>query len=137
MPNPVPFEACSGRQALFAAEAKAAAEDAAGRIRADVALGLSSFDDTFVEALGGGFLADDDDRRIEHKYAARPALLRVKRQRNQRARAAQRALHCLYNKLQNGAAMTVEEKALAEHARDLCEGYIQIEAEQRERAAGW
>jgi hypothetical protein len=128
--------ACQGRQALNAAHARTAAEHSAETIRNDVLLGLQSSDDTFLSALGGDFLAEADERRLREKYHNRPTALRLLQLKNQRTRAAQRALHGLYNKLGAGAPLTVEERALAEHARDLCQGYAQGEIERRCDAAG-
>lgn len=124
------------RQLLGAACAKAAADDQAGSIRQDVLHGLQAFDDTFIEALGGDFLAEADERRLRDRYLDRPAALRLLLLKNQRTRAAQRALHGLYNKLGAGAPMTPDELALAEHARDLCQGYAHKEIERRCNAAG-
>jgi hypothetical protein len=131
-----PIPACPERQLLGAAGRKAAATDHAEAIRQDVLLGLQSFDDTFLEALGGDFLTEADERRLRERYLNRPAALRLLLLRNQRSRTAQRALHGLYNKLIAGIAMTPEEQALAEHARDLCQGYAQGEIERRCGAAG-
>jgi hypothetical protein len=113
-----------------------AAAPTADTIRDDVLLGLQTFSDSFLEALGGDFLADTDEQRLCERHRNRPATLRLMQLRNQRTRAAQRALHGLYNKLIAGIAMTPEEQALAEHARDLCQGYAQGEIERRCNAAG-
>ena len=129
-----PAPACPERQLLGAAARKAAADDSAESVRQDILLGLQSFDDSFLDALGGDFLAEADERRLRERYLNRPAALRLLLLKNQRTRAAQRALHSLYNKLGTGLPMTAEEQALAEHARDLCQGYAQREIEQRSGA---
>lgn len=131
-----PIPACPERQLLGAAGRKTAADDSAETIRQDVLLGLQTFDDSFLEALGGDLLAEADERRLRDRYLDRPAALRLLLLRNQRTRAAQRALHSLYNRLIAGVPMTPDEQALAEHARDLCQGYAQREIELRCSAAG-
>lgn len=128
--------ACQEQQLLGAARRKARADDTAESLRQDVLQGLQTFADTFLEALGGDFLAEADERRLRERYLNRPAALRLLLLKNQRSRAAQRALHGLYNKLGAGIAMTPEERALAEHARDLCQAYAQAEIERRCAAAG-
>jgi hypothetical protein len=126
--------ACQGRQALAAAQAHTAANDAAGRIHDDILSALATFPDTFLDALGGDFLAEADERRLRDKYHHQPVRLNTLLLKHRRTLTAQRALHTLYGKLQAGAAMTLEEKALAEHARDLCDDYAQAEADRRNRA---
>lgn len=131
-----PTSACQEPQLLGAARQKAKADDSAESIRQDVLLGLQTFADTFLDALGGDFLAEADERRLRDRYLNRPAALRLLLLKNQRSRAAQRALHKLYNKLGAGTPMTPDERALAEHARDLCQAYAQGEIERRCAAAG-
>jgi len=128
--------ACQGRSLIAAANRRQDQGDAAERIRCDVQTGLRQFTDTFGDALGGDFLAEADERRLRDKYRNQPAALSLLLARNRRCLSAQRALHTLYNKLQAGAAMTLEERALAEHARDLCQGYAQRQFEQRSLGVG-
>jgi hypothetical protein len=113
-----------------------ASSHTADSIRDDVLLGLQTFDDSFLQALAGDFLADADEQQLRERYCNRPATLRLMQLKNQRTRAAQRALHGLYNKLNARLPLTAEELALAEHARDLCQGYAQGEIERRCCAAG-
>lgn len=132
MTNPAPStEACQGRSLLAAAELEQRRGDIAERIRADVQSGLEQFTDTFLDAVAGDFLAEADERRLRDKYRNQPAALNRLLARNRRCLGAQRALHSLYARLLGGAAMSPEERALAEHARDLAEGYTQAEAERR------
>ena len=132
-PHPAPY-ADQSRSLLAAAARHQAESDAAAAIRDDVQYGLRQFTDSFLEALGGDFLADTDERRLRERYCQQPATLQLLIAKNRRCLKAQRALHDLYTKLCNNAAMSIEERALAEHARDLCEGYIKGEIERRERA---
>ena len=108
-----------------------AAAESAEQIRDDVYNGLAGFTDSFMDALSGDFLAETDERRLRDKYRNQPAVLAARLATNRRALGAQRALHVLYNKLLAGAAMTIEEQTLAEHARDLADGYAIREIEQR------
>ena len=132
-PHPAPY-ADQSRSLLAAAARHQAESDAAAAIHDDVHYGLRQFTDSFLEALGGDFLAESDERRLRERHRQQPATLQLLLARNQRCLRAQRALHGLYDKLCAGAAMSIEERALAEHARDLCEGYAQGEIERRERA---
>ena len=124
-------EPCQGRAAIAAAERHQSGADTAERIREDVLGGLAGFTDSFMDALGGDFLAETDERRLRDRHRNQPALLAARLASNRRALAAQRALHVLYNKLLAGAAMTIEEQALAEHARDLADGHAEREIQRR------
>ena len=124
-------EPCQGRAAIAAADRHHAGAAAAEQIRNDVLGGLAGFTDSFMDALGGDFLAETDERRLRDRYRNQPTVLAARLSANRRTLGAQRALHVLYNKLLTGAAMTIEEQALAEHARDLAEGYAVREVEQR------
>ena len=124
-------EPCQGRAAIAAADHHHAGADGAERIRDDVFSGLAGFTDSFMDAMAGDFLAETDERRLRDKYRNQPAALTTRLAANRRALGAQRALHVLYNKLLVSAAMTVEEQALAEHARDLADGYAAREIERR------
>ena len=126
---------CQGRTALAAAELHQASLTAAERIRDEVHGGLAGFTDSFMDAVAGDFLAETDERRLRDKYRNQPAKLAIRLAANRRTLGAQRALHVLYNKLLAGAAMTIEEQALAEHARDLADGYAAREIERRSQAA--
>lgn len=126
--------ACHIRPALAAWNARAAAEDRAQRLEDDVGGSLRQFTDSFVDALGGDFLAEADEPRLREQYRNEPRLLARKLAGHRRTLLAQRALHSLYNKLLEGAALTVEEKALAEHARDLADTHASREISRR--AAG-
>jgi hypothetical protein len=128
--------ACQGRSVIAAADLFQTQADAAEQIRAEVQAGLRQFHDSFLDALGGDFLAEADERRLRDKFRNQPAALGPLLARNRRCLDAQRALHTLYNKLQAGAAMSLEERALAEHAGDLCQGYAQRQFERRSLAAG-
>lgn len=132
-PHPAPY-ADHSRSLLAAAARHQAEADAAGAIRDDVDFGLRQFTDSFLDALGGDFLAEADERRLRERHRHQPATLQRLLARNQRCLRAQRALHGLYARLCAGAAMSIEERALAEHARDLCESYTQAETERRGRA---
>ena len=132
-PHPAPY-ADQSRNLLAAAARHQAEGEAAAVIRDDVHYGLRQFTDSFLEALGGDFLAEADERRLRERHRQQPAILQQLLAQNQRCLRAQRALHGLYAKLCSGSAMSLEERALAEHARDLCEGYAQNEVERRERA---
>ena len=124
-------EPCQGRAAIAAADRHHGGAEAAEQIRNDVLGGLAGFTDSFMNALGGDFLAEADERRLRDRYRNQPATLAARLSTNRRTLGAQRALHVLYNKLLAGAAMTIEEQALAEHARDLAEDYAGREVEQR------
>ena len=124
-------EPCQGRAAIAAADRHHAGADGVERIRDDVLGGLAGFTDSFMDAMAGDFLAESDERRLRDKYRNQPTALATLLAANRRALGAQRALHVLYNKLLADAAMTVEEQALAEHARDLAEGYAAREIERR------
>lgn len=123
--------ACQSRSALAAAERHQSGIETAERIREDVLSGLAGFTDSFMDALGGDFLAEADERRLRERHRNQPAVLAARLSANRRALSAQRALHVLYNKLLTGAAMTVEEQALAQHARDLVAGHAEREIERR------
>lgn len=127
---------CQGRTAVAAAERHQAGLAAAERIRNEVHGGLAGFTDSFMDAVAGDFLAETDERRLRDKYRNQPATLASRLAANRRTLGAQRALHVLYNKLLAGAAMTIEEKALAEHARDLADGYAAREIERRSLQIG-
>lgn len=129
--NLPPAEACQGRSAIAAASVHQDRAEAASRIRADLDTGLRQFTDSFLDALGGDFLAESDERHLRDQYRNQPAALALHTARHRRCLGAQRALHHLYVKLADGAALTREEQALAAHARDLCEGYAQREFERR------
>jgi len=129
-PAPTP-DPCQGRAAIAAADHHHARADGVERIRDDVLSGLAGFTDSFMDAVAGDFLAETDERRLRDKYRNQPASLATLLAANHRALGAQRALHVLYNKLLAGAAMTVEEQALADHARDLADGYAAREIERR------
>ena len=131
MPLTPATEPCQGRQAVHQAQAHVAAGEAATQQLEDIHLGLRQFTDTFVDAVAGDFLAESDERRLRDKYRTQPAALRRHLARNGRALGAQRALHVLYNKLLAGAAISAEERALAEHAQDLCQDYAGREAGRR------
>ena len=133
IPHPAPY-ADQSRSLLAAAAHHQAQSDAATALGDDVHYGLRQFTDSFLGALGGDFLADADERRLRERHRQQPATLQLLLDKNQRCIKAQRALHGLYAKLCSGAAMSIEERALAEHARDLCEGYAQGEIERRGRA---
>ena len=124
-------EPCQGRAAIAAADRHHAGAEDVERIRNDVLSGLAGFTDSFMDALGGDFLAEADERRLRDRYRNQPAALTTRLSTNRRTLGAQRALHVLYNKLLTGAALTIEEQALAEHARDLAEGYAAREVERR------
>lgn len=127
---------CQGRGAVAAAERHQSKADTAERIREDVCGGLAGFTDSFMDALAGDFLAETDERRLRDRYRNQPALLTARLAANRRTLGAQRALHVLYNKLLSGNAMTIEERTLAEHARDLAEAHAGREIERRcQRAA--
>ena len=121
-------------RSLLAAAARHQAEsDATAAIRDDVHYGLRQFTDSFLEALGGDFLADTDELRLIERHFQHPAILDRLFAKNRRCLKAQRALHGLYAKLCSNAAMSLEERALAEHARDLCDDYARSEIERRGR----
>lgn len=123
--------ACQSRSALAAAERHQSGADTIERVREEVLSGLAGFTDSFMDALGGDFLAEADERRLRERHRNQPALLAARLSANRHALGAQRALHVLYNKLLAGAAMTAEEKALAQHARDLVAGHAEREIERR------
>ena len=127
---------CQGRSAVAAAELHQAGLAAAERIREEVHGGLAGFTDSFMDAVAGDFLAEADERRLRDKYRNQPTTLASRLAANRRTLGAQRALHVLYNKLLAGAAMTIEEQALAEHARDLADGYAVREIERRSLQVG-
>jgi hypothetical protein len=131
--HPAPY-ADHSRSLLAAAARHQAQADAVSALADDVHYGLRQFTDSFLGALGGDFLADADERRLRERHRQQPATLQRLLARNQRCLRAQRALHGLYDKLCTGAAMSIEERALAEHARDLCEGYAEGEIERRSQA---
>jgi hypothetical protein len=79
-----------------------------------------TWSEDFLQALEGEFLADADERRMD--------LIRIAA--NRRCLAAQRALHSLFRKLGDGAQLTADERALAEHARDLVEAYAERRVER-------
>jgi len=133
IPHLAPY-ADQSRSLLAAAARHQAQSDAATALHDDVRYGLRQFTDSFLEALGGDFLAESDERRLRERHRQQPATLQLLLARNQRCLRAQRALHGLYAKLCSGAALSTEERALAEHAQDLCEGYAQGEVERRGRA---
>jgi len=124
-------EPCQGRAAIAAADRHHAGTEAAEHIRNDVLGGLAGFTDSFMNALGSDFLAETDERRLRDRYRNQPATLAARLSTNRRTLGAQRALHVLYNKLLAGAALSIEEQALAERARDLAEGYVAREVELR------
>jgi hypothetical protein len=132
-PHPAPY-ADQSRSLLAAAAQHQADGEAVAAIRDDVHYGLRQFTDSFLEALGGDFLAESDERRLRERHRQQPETLQPLLDKNRRCRKAQYALHGLYTKLCDGTAMSIEERALAEHARDLCEGYAQGEIERRGRA---
>jgi len=124
------------RSLLGAAARHQAANDALARLHDEVLHGITQFTDTFLEALDCDFLADSDERRLKDQYRNEPATLHGLLQRNQRCLRAQRALHSLYAKLCADAPLSLEERALAEHARDLCDRYARRETDRRAHAAG-
>jgi hypothetical protein len=126
---------CQARWALAEAAAHQAAAESAARLDAEVLHELRSFTDSFADALNGDFLAELDERRLRARHAAQPEALRRLLARNGRVLTAQRALQTLYGKLVDQAGLTTEERALAEHARDLVEAAAQRET-QRRLAAG-
>lgn len=129
-------EPCQSRAVVAAAELHQAGAEIAGRIRDDVLNGLAGFTDSFMDALAGDFLTETDERRLRDKYRNQPDTLARRLASNRHALGAQRALHVLYNKLLCGAAMTIEEQALAAHARDLADGYAEREIERRSLRLG-
>ncbi len=132
MSHPAPtHNPCQGRAALAEWDARTADSEAAERIHAEVLGGLAGVTDTFTDAMAGDFPAETDERILRDKYRKQPATLASRLAANRRALRAQLALHVLYNKLIDGAAMSLEETALAEHARDLANGYAAREAERR------
>ena len=134
MPSIAPAEPCQSRPALAAWNARAAAEDRARRLEDEVCDGLHHFTDSFMDAVAGDFLAEADEKRLRDQYRNEPRLLALKLAGQRRTLLAQRALHTLYNKLAEGAALTREEQALAEHARDLADGYAAREIGRRAAA---
>jgi hypothetical protein len=121
---------------LSAAARQQAANDAVSRLHEEVVDGLARFTDSFLEALDADFLAETDERHLRDRYRNEPATLRLLLQQNQRCLRAQRALHSLYAKLCASVPLTREERALAEHASDLCQAYAQRETDRRAHAAG-
>jgi len=122
---------------LNAAARHQAANDAVARLHDEVLHGLAQFTDSFLEALDTDFLAEADERRLRDRYRNEPATLQGLLQQNRRCLLAQRALHSLYSKLCTEAPLSLEERALAEHARDLCDSYAQRETDRRALAAGF
>ncbi|MFI4980263.1 MAG: hypothetical protein ACHQIO_07935 [Nevskiales bacterium] len=122
---------CQGRTAVAAAELHQARLAAAESICDEVQGGLAGFTDSFMDAVASDFLAETDERRLRDKYRNQPTTLASRLAANRRTLGAQRALHVLYNKLLAGAAMTIEERVLAEHARDLADSYAIREIERR------
>ena len=110
---------CQIRRALAEAAAKQGAAESAARVEAEVLHELRSFTDSFADALNGGFLAELDERRLRTRHTGQPETLRLLLARNRRTLTAQQALQTLYGKLLDRVALSVEEQALAEHARDL------------------
>ena len=106
--------------------------ESASRLEADVLHELRSFADSFTDALKGDFLAE---RRLRAHHQQQPESLRLLLARNRRTLTAQKALQTLYGKLLDRAALSLEEQALAEHARDVLEAAAQREV-QRRLAAG-
>ncbi len=131
MPSIAPAEPCQSRPALAAWNARAVAEERARRLEDEVCDGLRHFTDSFMDAISGDFLAESDEKRLRDQYRNEPRLLALKLAGQRRTLLAQRALHTLYNKLAEGAALTQEEKALAEHARDLANGHAAREIGRR------
>jgi hypothetical protein len=132
-PHPAPY-ADPSRSLLAAAARHQAQADAAGALHDEVQFGLRQFTDSFLDALGGDFLAEADERRLRERHRHQPAALQQQLAKNQRCLRAQRALHGLYARLCAGADLSTEERALAEHAQDLCESYAERESERRGRA---
>lgn len=124
-------EPCQGRIVIAAADHYQAGAETAERTRSEVLSGLAGFTDSFMNAIAGDFMAETDERRLRDKYRNQPETLANRLAVNHRALGAQRALHVLYNRLLAGAAMTIEEQALAAHARDLADAYAEREIEQR------
>jgi hypothetical protein len=122
---------CQQRRALAEAGAEQAAAESAARVEAEVRHELRSFTDSFADALNGDFLAELDERRLRARHAGQPDTLRLLLVRNHRTLTAQRALQTLYGKLLDRATLTVEEQALAEHARDLVDTAAQRETQRR------
>ena len=89
------------------------------------------FADAFVDALGGDFLADVDERSLRRRWAGDAAELAVRLRLNRRVLDAQQALHALYRALMSGAMLSAQEAALAEHARDLVEMSASRERERQ------
>lgn len=115
--------------ALAAAARHQAANDAAAGMETQVRYGLRQFPDSFIDAVQPDFLAEADEARLRARYSGQS--LRDKLNAHLRTLMAQRALQSLYCKLLDGAAMTVEERALAEHARDLCDAAVDREVRRR------
>jgi hypothetical protein len=126
---------CQNRRALAEAAAAQAGAESAARVEAEVLHELRSFADSFADALNGDFLAELDERRLRARHQQQPETLRLLLARNRRTVSAQKALQTLYGKLLDRVALSMEEQALAEHARDLVESAAQREA-QRRLAAG-
>jgi hypothetical protein len=127
-PHPAPY-ADHSRSLLAAAARHQSQADALSAIGEDVRYGLRQFTDSFMAAVSGDFLAETDEQRLHERH--RPQAAALLRARNQRCRLAQHALHGLYAKLCAGTPMSIEERALAEHAQDLCEAHAQRETERR------
>ena len=125
------LEPCQGRIAIEAADRHQIGTETAERTRNEVLSGLAGFTDSFMNAIAGDFMAETDERRLRDKYRNQPETLAKRLAVNRRALGAQRALHVLYNKLLAGVALTIEEQALAAHARDLADAYAEREIEQR------
>lgn len=123
MPSTPQAAPCQSRPALAAWNARAAAEERARRLEDEVCGGLRHFTDSFMDAIGGDFLAEADERRLRDQYRNEPRLLARKLAGQRRTLLAQRALHALYAKLLDGAPLSPEEQALAEHARDLADAH--------------
>jgi hypothetical protein len=130
-PTPAP---CQERSALADWDAHCRDGEAAARLHGEILGGLAGFTDSFMDAIAGDFLAEADEHGLRQRHRHQPAMLVLHLAANRRALLAQRALHVLYNKLLAGAALSLEERSLAEHARDLAEGYAGREASRRCRA---
>ncbi|MDR3414599.1 MAG: hypothetical protein P4L83_00300 [Nevskia sp.] len=129
MPSPAATApACQARTLLAAAHARAANDEAAAGIHQQALHALRTYEDDFLDAVGRDFLAESDERHLRSRYQGERLNQRLAR--NQRTRAAQSALHRLYRTLLANAAMSAEEKALAEHARDLCQAWAERDSER-------
>jgi hypothetical protein len=122
------------RNAISDASRHQAANAAAATAEAEVRYGLRAFADSFMDALGGDFLADCDPAELKRRHCG--ADLSARMRANGRVLRAQRAVHCLYRKLLDAAELTAEERALAEHAQDLAEAYAARETARRYRSEG-